>query len=144
MATTVNQRITRSGPTTDQGRLLLAADTKLPGGTMAFLADGYGTNVTNDGANKFAGVTTQEADNTGGSPGAVSVDVYRGGRIKLPFDAIEQADEGENVYASDNFNCTLTESENSFVGVLAEFVSATSGFVDIVVGRRGPQGPAGE
>ncbi len=37
MATTVNQRITRSGPTTDQGRLLLAADTKLPGGTMAFL-----------------------------------------------------------------------------------------------------------
>lgn len=150
MASTQARRIERKQSNSDEGRVLLAANTIIFQGTMIFLDSGYGVSTTADGANGFAGIATRNGDNRViagdnrvGSAGQVSVDVYRSGKFLMNFDAIEQADEGANVYAVDNDTLSLTETDNSFAGVLAEYVSATKGFVDIVVGRRGPQGEPG-
>ena len=144
MATTANARITRRD--SDKGSIPVAATKVLPANGLVFRTDtGFATDVIASGANPFMGIAEKMADNSAGAAGDINVEVWREGQFLLPFTGatLTQADIGKNVYATDNNVLTLTEENRSFVGVMTEFVTATSAYVDIVVGRRGPQGEPG-
>jgi predicted RecA/RadA family phage recombinase len=145
MATTANARITRRD--SDKGSIPVAATKVLPANGLVFRNDaGFATDVVASGANPFLGLAEKMADNSTGAAGDINVEVWREGQFLLPFtgSTLTQADIGKNVFATDNNVLTLTSTDRPFVGVLTEFVSATLAYVDIVVGRRGPQGPQGE
>ena len=133
MATTLNQRIRMTGGTGGLSSGPVAAGVSLPHGTLCFIdATGHRTNVTNSGANRFAGVVHVEADNSAGADGDRDVEHYIKHRFVLPFPGgITQADEGKKVYASDNWTLTLTPTSNAYVGTLEKYVDANNGQVAI-------------
>lgn len=144
MATTTNARITRRD--SDKGSVPVAASKLLPANGLVFRNDaGFATDVVAVGVNPFLGLAEKEANNSSGAAGDINVELLREGQFLLPFtgSTLTQADIGKNVFATDNNVLSLTATDRTFVGVLSEFVSATSAYVDIVVGRRGPQGIQG-
>lgn len=103
-------------------------------GTLVFLASGYATDVTNSGANKFAGIADQHVDNSAGSAGDLNVETWRSGRFELTGSSFTQATVGVPIYASDNYTVTATSTSNTLIGRCVEFVSATKIVVDIKPG----------
>ncbi len=81
----------------------------------------------------FAGVSYEEADNTGGAGGEVAVRLYTQGDFVLPVTNAAQGWVGAPVYAVDDEDTSVIFGEGkSFCGALLEAVSATTGVVRIM------------
>lgn len=81
---------------------------------------------------RFAGVAVEQGNNAGGSNGDVWVRCYTEGVFLMAATSITQAMVGQMMYLVDDQ--TFDESGGTYkipVGVLVEYVSATSGWVDI-------------
>lgn len=132
MAVSANQLIKRQEGCKFKG---LAAVAVLYQGTLAFVnASGYIDDDTASGVNTFAGIVIENVDNSGGSAGDETVELWRRGIFELPGSGFTQADVGKAIYASDNYTLTLTATGNVYVGRVHEYVSATKLLVAIDVG----------
>lgn len=131
MAVTANQMVTKSNAT--RSKVRVAASKRLYRGTLVFGASGYGTDVIAAGANPFLGVAVDEADNSSGSAGDVSVEVEREGRFLLTGASLTQAMVGTRCYATDNYTITNVAEDKTYIGVFDEFVSATECWIRIDV-----------
>ena len=64
----------------------------------------------------FAGIAYEEADNSSGSDGGQVVRVFTLGDFEHALASASRANNGAQVYASDDATLTLTSSGNSLVG----------------------------
>ena len=114
-----------------------AAAVNLYAGTLAFFdaSTGYITNDDNAGANAFAGVVYQQCDNSGGSAGALEVELYTDGIFRLTGSSFTQATNGDLVYAIDNYTIQASATSASKVGRVVNYVSAT--VVDVLINVHG-------
>lgn len=130
MAVTANQVIEKR-----EGRRSypVAASVKIYEGTLVFLtAAGYATDVTATGVNGFVGVAVEQADNSSGSAGDITVEVWAEGEFVLQGTGFAQADVGSKVYAEDNFTVGVSISTASVpIGMVTEYISSTKIRVDI-------------
>jgi len=96
-------------------------------------AAGYAEPATDAAGKKFIGVAYEECDNTltGHAQGGKSVRVQRDGVYKMPATSIAITSTGARMYAVDDGTIDETSTHGVFVGVLAEYVSSTLGWVDI-------------
>jgi len=134
VATTTDKKITRAD--SNKGSAPVAASKLLPQNGMVFRdASGYATDIIAAGANPFLGIAECKADNSSGANGAIDVELWQEGKFLLGFtgSTLTQADIGKKVYATDNDVCHLTSTSRTYIGTLAEFVSATSAFVQLDV-----------
>lgn len=130
MATTINQKIKRAD--SDKGFAPVAAAKLLPQNGLVFRdASGYGTDIIAAGANPFLGLAESEADNSGGANGDENVELFHEGKFALAFTGLTQADIGKKAYATDNNACSLTATSRTYIGTIAEVVSATEAFVQL-------------
>ena len=105
----------------------VAASTTLYEGTLAFLsATGYLDDDTATGVNRFAGVTLAYVDNSSGSAGALSGEVYAEGVFELVGTGFTQASVGLDVFATDNYTITTAPSASGvYIGECVGYVSST-------------------
>ena len=87
----------------------------------------------------FAGVAAEQGDNDGGSNGDVDVRCFTEGLFKFDASSITQAMVGQMMYIVDDH--TFDEDGGTYqipVGILVEYVSTTSGWIDIgpAVGKK--------
>lgn len=125
MAVTANQVTPkREG---DRRSYPVAASVHIYEGTLVFLtAAGYATDVTATGVNGFLGVAVGEADNSSGSAGDITVEVWSEGEFTLTGSGFVQADVGSKVYAEDNYTVGVSISSASVpIGMVTEFLSTT-------------------
>lgn len=130
MAVTANQVIEKR-----EGRRSypVAASVHIYEGTLVFLtAAGYATDVTATGVNGFVGVAVGEQDNSSGSAGDLTVEVWADGEFVLQGTGFAQADVGSKVYAEDNFTVGVSISTASVpIGMVTEYISSTKIRVEI-------------
>ena len=130
MAVTANQVIEKR-----EGRRSypVAASVHIYEGTLVFLtAAGYATDVTATGVNGFVGVAVAEQDNSSGSAGDLTVEVWPEGEFVLTGTGFAQADVGSKVYAEDNYTVGVSISTASVpIGMVTEYISSTKIRVDI-------------
>jgi len=130
MAVTANQIIQKR-----EGRRSypVAASVRIYEGTLVFLtATGYATDVTASGVNGFLGVAVGEANNSSGSAGDITVEVWPEGEFVLEGTGFAQSDVGSTVYAEDNYTVGVSISTASVpIGMVTEFISSTKIRVDI-------------
>jgi len=104
------------------------------GAAVCFNATGYVT-PGDDAANLiFAGIATEQKDNSSGSDGDLDVTFERDGLHLMILDtAITQANVGDMVYLVDDQSVDLAANvtENIFCGVIAEYVTTTLAYIDI-------------
>lgn len=132
MAVTANQIVKRQ-----EGCIRpypVAASTKIYQGTLVFLtASGYADDDTATGVNGFLGIAKEYVDNSSGSAGDLSVEVYTEGDFELVGGGTyTQANVGDIVYAEDNYTIGVAISSASVpIGKVTRFVSSTKLIVEI-------------
>jgi len=124
-AVTANQVIKRQH--TERGTGPVYASTTIYEGTFCFVnSTGYVTGDTDSGASQFAGIAVNEYDNSSGSSGDIDAEWYSEGVFELEGSGFTQADVGKEVFASTNYDITLTDSSSAVpIGVVHEYVSTT-------------------
>jgi hypothetical protein len=90
------------------------ASTHIYKGALVGLTGGYARGLVAGDA--FAGIAYEEADNSGGSDGTISVRVFTLGDFEHALASASRANNGAAVYASDDATLTLTSTNNSLVG----------------------------
>ncbi len=136
MAVTANQLIAQQEGC--RRGVPVGATTHLYQGTLAFFnATGYAVDIVAAGANEFAGVVETEANNASGGDGDINVELLTDDDFELVGTGFTQATVGEDIYASDNFTVTTSNSSTSYIGQCVGYISSTK----IVVAIR-KQGPA--
>lgn len=73
---------------------------------------------------RFAGLAYEEADNTGGAAGALTVRAYTQGDFAMALIGAAVADLGRPVFASADDTLTFVAAGNSCVGVVQDIVAA--------------------
>jgi hypothetical protein len=102
------------------------------GGFVTLNTDGYAVAGQDSAGYKFVGVAVEQGDNAGGSNGDVWVRVYTEGVFLMAATSIAQANVGDMMYLVDDQTFDDATVTNYIpVGILVEYVSATSGWVDI-------------
>lgn len=79
---------------------------------------------------KFAGFATAKADNSTGSAGDIKVNVMTKGRVQLAVASVAATDLGKPVFASDDDTFVLTESTNTYIGRVVNYVSSGVAIVE--------------
>jgi len=109
----------------------VAASTKIYAGTLVcWNASGYAVAAANTAGYKFAGVSLEQADNSSGSNGTISVQVRRKGIFEFVAAGLAAANAGADLYVTDD-QTVQTAAANVRVGRLAYFDSATNAPVEI-------------
>ena len=132
MAVTENQIIKRQDG--DRRSYPVKASTKILDGTLVFLtAGGYADDDTATGVNGFVGIANGEADNTNGSDGDITVEVFaEGDFVLVGAGTYTQADVGSIIYGDDNYTISTAIGATSVpIGKCVGFVSATKLVVEI-------------
>lgn len=80
---------------------------------------------------KFAGIAYEQKNNSGGSDGDLECRVYTAGVFKLTATSIAQTMVGQPMFATDDVTIDDTGTNYQFCGILVEYTSPTSGWVDI-------------
>lgn len=131
MAVTANQVVLMQ----DAGDIVpaKAAAVNLYQNTIAFYdaTTGFVTNDDNAGANPFAGIVYQQCDNSGGSAGDKTVELWTEGVFRLTGSSFTQGTAGDLIYATDNFTTTATSTSASRIGRAVNYVSATQ--MDVMI-----------
>jgi len=111
----------------------VAASTTLYQGTLAFAnSSGYLDDDTATGVNSFAGINIDYVDNSSGSNGDLSADVWKKGEFLLTGSGFAQTSVGLRVYATDNYTITTTNSSSAvYIGICTGYVSSTKIYVSI-------------
>lgn len=114
----------------------VATGVKIYAGSLVCLnASGYAAPGADTVNFKFIGVAQEQVDNTLGGNGAKKVLVRRTGEYLFKASSISQADVGKIMYLVDDQTCDESNPGQGIVcGVLTEYVSATSGWLDISSG----------
>ncbi len=102
------------------------------GGMVCIGADGYVVPAADAAGLKFVGVARRFTDNSAGASGAVTVEVWRRGCFGLAVSgSMAGSNVGDAVYAVDDQTVSLTSTDHVKCGVVSEYVSASSVYVDI-------------
>jgi hypothetical protein len=103
------------------------------GGIVCIGTDGYAVPGSDTTGLKFVGISRGYVDNTGGASGAVVVEVRRKGCFNLAASGMAITNVGDSVYIIDDQTVGLaaTAANDIKCGMISEFVSATSVYVDI-------------
>ena len=103
------------------------------GSIVCIGSDGYAVPGADTAGLKFAGISRGYVDNTGGSNGALSVEVWRRGCFELSASAMGRGNFGDSVYVVDDHTVGLAATTTNDVpcGRVSEYNSATSVYVDI-------------
>jgi hypothetical protein len=110
----------------------LAASTTIYQGTLTFEnTSGYLVGIVAAGANTFAGVAIDNVDNSAGSAGDLSAEVWQEGDFELSGSGFTQGDVGAIAYATDNYTVTTNSSAATRIGKIVRFVSTTRVVVNI-------------
>lgn len=111
----------------------VAASTRIYEGTMVFIdASGYANDDTGSGANRFGGIAIAEVDNSGGSAGDLSVEVWEEGEFELVGSSLVQGSVGLDAYATDNFTIDDAYASNGVrVGRITRLISSTKVMVKL-------------
>lgn len=130
MAVSANQLISRADGCR---KAIPAAVANLYEGTLAFVTpSGYLDDDTGSGANTFGGVVIRNVDNSGGSAGDVTCEVWRDGVFLLTGTGFAQTSVGRDAYATDNYTITGAPSASGVrIGKIVGYVSSTQVYVDI-------------
>lgn len=132
MAVTENQIIKRQDG--DRRSYPVKASTKILDGTLVYLtAGGYADDDTATGVNGFVGIANGEADNTSGSDGDITVEVFaEGDFVLVGAGTYTQANVGDVIYGDDNYTINTSIGSTSVpIGRCVGFVSATKLVVEI-------------
>lgn len=110
--------------TSNEMRAFAAAAEKIYKGAFVGLnaSTGYARNLV--AGDLFLGVAYKQADNSGGSAGDENVQVDGEKDFEHALSGVALTDIGTAVYASDNGTLTTSSSGNSYVGVIAGYVSS--------------------
>lgn len=102
-------------------------------GTLVYLtAAGYATDVTATGVNGFIGIAREEVDNSAGSAGDLTIEVWAEGDFELTLTGGAQAEVGSIVYGDDNYACVVSIGATSVaIGRIVRHVSSTKAIVAI-------------
>lgn len=115
-----------------EGQIPIAASTTLYGGTLVFInLSGYATGTYGAGF-LFAGVAKKDYANTG-SAGALSAEVYEGGKFLLSGTGFTQALVGRSAFATDNYTVSSSAGSGIRIGTFEQYVSSTQMWVNIEV-----------
>ncbi|MCE5243699.1 MAG: hypothetical protein ABFD98_00945 [Syntrophobacteraceae bacterium] len=110
----------------------VAAATKIFAGSLVCLnAGGYAVPAADAANFKFVGVAREQADNSSGANGDLTVRVRRKGVFRFAASGMALTDIGANVNASDDQTVAKATTNNVACGKIAEFLSATEVGVDI-------------
>lgn len=131
MAVTANQVVKRQDGV--RRSYPVAASTRIYEGTLVFVnAAGYADDDTATGVNGFVGVAVAEADNSSGSNGDISVEVFTEGDFELTSSGLAQTDVGMPAYADDNYAVVNALGSTSVrIGKFVKINSATKPVVAI-------------
>lgn len=111
---------------------VLASTRIFQGAVVMITSAGFATNAAASAGNLGSpGLAVEEANNSAGANGAIQVKV-QAGLYLLPATSIAQANVGASMFSPDNNAFDETQGANEpLIGVLEEFVSATSGWVRV-------------
>ena len=111
----------------------VAGGETLYAGTIAFIkTDGYVAGAFSLNAIVAGVVAHRDVDNSGGSDGDETVELYTRGKYTFPYTGVAQANVGDLPHATDNF--TLAASGGAVFGYLTRVVDTDLAECDI--GRR--------
>ena len=119
------------------------------GGFVCTDATGYAVPGGDTSGQKFLGVAKTGLNATGLSSGVGKIKVYTRGQFKMAAASITQAMVGSPMYITGVATFDNTSSNLITCGILMEYLSATSGWLDInapgaaATGAAGPTGPTG-
>jgi len=113
----------------------MAASEKIFGGALSCVnAAGYALEGSDTAGLIFQGIATNQADNSSGSNGDISVVLRRRGLVKVIMDtAITIANIGDNVFLVDDQTVDLVANvtNNIFCGIIAGYIDTTHAWIDI-------------
>lgn len=129
MAVTTNQVVKRQGRDGKRVSIGVAAAKTIYAGTLVYLdAGGDATDVIVDANTVFAGVAVEEADNSSGADGDITVEVYTDGDFEWTIGGtLADSDIGTAIYGTDNFACNQTSTGQPALGKLVDVISETVG-----------------
>jgi len=105
------------------------------GAEVCLNTDGYLVAAADTAGYRFVGIAYEQVDNSGGDAGDLNCRVHTQGVFLLTATSITQAMVGKLMYVADDASIDDTSSNFICVGRLVQYVSTTSGWVDI--GQRG-------
>lgn len=110
-----------------------ATETIYKGALVVVSATGYLEAGTDAASKRFAGVAYEKKDNSSGADGALNCRVHTKGVFLMTATSITQAMVGQMMYLVDDATIDDTTGGTYYipVGRLVEYVSTTSGYVDI-------------
>jgi hypothetical protein len=110
----------------------VAASAKIYAGSLVCLnTSGYAAAGADTASFKFLGVAREQADNSSGANGDITVRVRRKGVFRMAASGMAVTDIGAAVYVSDDQTVAKSTTNSVACGKIAEFVSATEVGVDI-------------
>lgn len=113
----------------------MAASEKIFGGALSCVnAAGYALEGSDTAGLIFQGIATNQADNSSGSNGDISVVLRRRGLVKVIMDtAITIANIGDNVFLVDDQTVDLVANVTNtiFCGIIAGYIDTTHAWIDI-------------
>jgi len=122
----------------------VAATTTIYKGSLVCLnSSGYAIPATDTAGLRFIGVASEKVINNGDN-GNASINVYTEGLFKFTATSISQAMVGEPMYVKDDQTVDDVSTNGVFCGMLAEYISATGGWIDIGVAARLNQSAIGK
>ena len=107
---------------------VIASDIIYEGSAVGDNGSGYARPLV--AGDPFRGFATQRCDNSTGSAGDLRVRTRTKGRIQLAVGSLAITDVGKDVYASDDNTFTLTQSTNTHIGHVVQYVSSGVGIVE--------------
>lgn len=123
MALTANRDVDRYVDQ-DVRSFAVAASTHIYKGSLVGLSSGYARPL--EAGDTCVGIAYEEADNTAGSAGDVSIRVCTQGDFQHTLAGAAVTNIGDAVYASADDTLTFTSTDNSFVGVCAGLPKANT------------------
>jgi len=120
---------------------VVASDIIYEGAAVGDNGSGYSRPLA--AGDPFQGFALKKADNSSGSAGDVNVVVRRHGLVQVAVTGTSSvADNGRNVYASDDDTFTLTKSTNTKIGQVVRWVTGTTCIVSFTAMGAGASGYA--
>lgn len=104
------------------------------GGFVGLSAAGYAQPLV--AGDPFVGIAYEEADNTSGADGALSVRVYTLGDFGVSLAGAAVASIGRPVFASSDDTLTFTGAANSYLGVVEDVITSGEIILRVDPGRR--------
>ena len=110
------------------GHPIIANDIVYEGAAVGDNGSGYARPLV--AGDPFLGFCTMQCDNTGGSAGDKNVVIKCEGACQLSVTSVAITDVGKDVFASDDDTFVLTQSTNTRIGTVRQFISSGVALVD--------------